>query len=193
MVIRDTTYTSDEFFALIEARNDDRHFELIEGIIVEMPPSRYGNAVIAATIISYLVRYVMENDLGFVSGPDGGFALTATDVRIPDMAFVAKDRIQGDLPKLVNGAPDLAVEVISPSETPASINEKTHLYFDTGAKVVWIIYPDDRSAEIRTPLNEGFHVITVGIDDMLHARSVLPDFELPLKNIFPKLPSTQEA
>jgi len=193
MVIRDKTYTADEFFALMEARTDDRRFELIEGSIVEMPPSRYSKSVIAATIIIYLGQYVIENDLGLVSGADGGFALTASDVRIPNVAFVAKDRIQGDLPKLVNGAPDLAVEVISPSETPVSINEKTHLYFDTGAKVVWIIYPDDRSAEIRTPSDEGFHVITVGIDDALHAKSVLPDFELPLKKIFPKSPPTQEA
>jgi len=193
MVIRDKTYTVEEFYKALEDRDDDQRFELIEGIIVEMAPPRYINAVIAALVVSYLGIYVIENDLGYVSGADGGFALSAGDVRIPDVAFVAKERIHGNLPKLVNGAPDLAVEVISPSETPVSINEKTRLYFDTGAKAVWIIYPDERLAEIRTPSDEGFHVITVGIEGNLHAKSVLPNFELPLRKIFPNTLPTQEA
>jgi Uma2 family endonuclease len=193
MVIREQTYTADEFYALMEARDDDLRFELIEGTIVEMAPPKSINSHIAHKIGMYLGLYVEENDLGYVFGADGGFALTATDVRIPDTSFVAKERIQGKMPDLIPGAPDLAVEVISPSETPVSINDKAQLYFDTGAKVVWIIYPDDKQAEIRTPSEEGYHVIPVGIDDNLHAKSVLPDFELPLNKIFPKPQLTTEA
>ena len=193
MVIRDKTYTVEEFYRAMAERDDDRRFELIEGIIVEMAPPKSINSYIALKVGMYLGLYVEEKDLGYVFGADGGFALTATDVRIPDVSFVAKHRIQGKMPDLIPNAPDLAVEVISPSESPASINEKTRLYFDTGAKVVWVIYPDERLAEIRTPLDDGFHVITVGIEDKLHAKSVLPDFELPLLKIFPKPSPTQEA
>lgn len=193
MVIREKTYTADEFYMLMSERDDDRRFELVEGYVIEMAPPRYINSIIAHKVGMYLGLHVEENDLGYVSGADGGFALSASDVRIPDVAFVAKERIQGKIPNLISGAPDLAVEVISPSETPASINEKTRLYFDTGAKVVWIIYPDDRFAEIRTPSDEGFHVIIVGIDDILHAKSVLPDFELPLIKVFPKSQPTPEG
>lgn len=193
MVIRDKIITASEFYTLMEERDDDRRFELVEGTIIEMAPPKSINSYIALKVGMYLGLYVEENDLGYVFGADGGFALSATDVRIPDASFVAKARIQGKMPDLIPNAPDLAVEVISPSETPASINEKTRLYFDTGAKAVWIIYPDNHLAEIRTPSDEGFHVITVGIDDNLRAKSVLPDFELPLRKIFPNSLPTQEA
>lgn len=192
MVIREKIYTADEFYVLMEARDDDRRFELVEGYIVEMAPPKSINSYIALKVGMYLGLHVEENDLGYVFGADGGFALSATDVRIPDASFVAKERIQGKMPDLIPNAPDLAVEVILPSETPASINEKTRLYFETGAKVVWIIYPDDRLAEIRTPSDEGFYVILVGIDDNLHAKSVLPNFELPLSKVFPKPQPTEE-
>jgi Uma2 family endonuclease len=193
MVIRDRTYTVDEFYALMEERNDDRRFELVEGYMVEMAPPKSINSYIALKVGMYLGLHVEENGLGYVFGADGGFALSATDVRIPDASFVAKERIQGKMPDLIPNAPDLAVEVISPSETPASVNEKTRLYFETGSKVVWIIYPDDRFAEIRTPSDKGFHVIPIGIGGNLHAQSVLPDFELPLSKVFPKSQPTPEA
>ena len=193
MVIREKAYTVDEYYAWMEERDDDMRFELIEGRIVEMAPPRNINSYIAGRVVFYLTLYDEENNLGYTFGADGGFALSSNDVCIPDASFVAKERIQGDISNLTPGAPDLAVEVISPSETSASINEKTRFYLETGGKVVWVIYPDERFAEIRTPSDKGFHVETVAFDDVLKAESVLPDFELPLNKVLPKIQSTQEA
>lgn len=191
MVIRDKTYTVDEYYMLMEARQDDKRFELVEGYMVEMPPPRWINSRIARQIAMYLGLYVEENDLGDVLGADGGYVLSPGDVRIPDVSFIAQDRIPEELPKNPNGSPDLAVEVISPSETAGSINEKTRLYLETGAQVVWIIYPDEEFAEIRTLADNGFHVETVDKNGVLTAKSVLPDFELPMSKLFPT--STTEA
>ena len=193
MVIRDKTYTADEFYALMAERDDDLRFELVEGYIVEMAPPRSINSRIALKIGSYLNIFAEEHDLGYVFGADVGYILSPGDVRIPDASFVAKARVQGNFPDLITGAPDLAVEVIIPSETTASINEKTRLYLNSGAYVVWIIYPDDRFAEIRTASKTGFHVETIDIDGALTASAVLPDFELPLSKIFPKSTSSPEA
>lgn len=194
MVTREKTYTVDEYYALMEAREDDTRYELVEGYLVEMPPPRPINAHIAMLIGTFLTVFVLENDLGYTFGADGGYELSVKDVRIPDVSFVAKDRIITDtMLNLIPGAPDLAVEVISPSETAKSIKDKTQAYFDGGAKVVWIIYPDDKFAEVRTPTDTGFQAVTIDIDGVLTAEPVLPDFELPLSKIFPKIDPKQDV
>lgn len=185
MVIRDRTYTVDEYYTMMEQRDDDKRFELVKGYLVEMPPPRSINSYIAMLIGVFLGTYVLEHDLGYVFGADGGYALRPGDVKVPDASFVAKERIIGSMPKLIDGAPDLAVEVISPSETSTSISKKTYLYFDTGAKVVWLIYPDDKFAEVCVATDDGYRVTRVDEDDDLTAPDVLPDFKLPLNKILP--------
>lgn len=193
MVLREKTYTVDEFTDWLEARHDDIRFELIEGLIIEMAPPRPINAFIAQKIGMYLGMYDIENKLGYVFGADGGYILSPHDVRIPDVSFIFKERIDSEMLKLVSGAPDLAVEVISPSETVASIHEKTHFYLETGSSVIWVIYPDERIAEIRTASDTGFHIVTVDMDGMLTAETILPDFKLPMRDIFPKAQPQTEA
>jgi len=185
MVAREKTYTVEAFYAFVADYDDDTRFELVNGTIVEMAPPRSINSYIAMLIGIHLGTYVVENDLGYVFGADGGFVLQAGDVRVPDASFVAKARITGTMPKWIEGAPDLAIEVISPSESSTSISNKTHLYFETGAKVVWLIHPDDKFAEVCIGTDEGYRVSRIEADGILTAPDVLPEFELPLSKILP--------
>lgn len=190
MVIRDKTYTVDEYYALMEARDDDALIELINGELCEMPLSSY-NSIINVRIGSYLLEYVDKHDVGDILGANSAYILNQDNVFLPSCSFVTKGRIEDYFSNRFYGSPDLVIETILPGETAASINEKTRLYLETGSKVVWIVYPDEQIAEIRTVSDNGFHVATVDKNGALTAQSVLPEFELPMNKLFTA--STPEA
>lgn len=186
MVVQQRTYTASEFWELAQETADDTLLELVEGILIEMPPSSPLNAVIAARILAFLFNFVEAHDLGYVSGADGGYTLSAATVLIPDVAFIAKERAPS-IPKQFHGAPDLAVEVISPSETPRKINDKTALYLANGASMVWNVYPEDKLVEVWQSSDDGgMKVHTLTIEDTLDGGAVLPGFTLSVTKIFPR-------
>ncbi|MFN6566635.1 Uma2 family endonuclease [Dendronalium sp. ChiSLP03b] len=107
--------------------------------------------------------------------------------RSPDLSFVARERLQGlkRLPKgFFVGAPDLAVEVISPSNTFAEIHSKLVEYFDSGAKLVWVINPDEQSVLVyRQPQPDKLLKLT----DSLDGEEVIPGFTLLVAELFAEL------
>jgi len=142
MVLLEKLYTADEFFEIVQLpENDEKRLELDDGEIVEMAASSPANTVIAARISYFLNAFVIPNDLGYVTGADGGFVLSEQRVRQPDVAFVSKNRVP-TLPKRFNLAPDLAVEVVSPDE---DVFKKANEYLRAGTKQVWAVYADERA------------------------------------------------
>ena len=186
MVIQQKLYTAEEFWQILDELDAEKRYELIRGEIVEMPPSSPENTIIAMLVGRFLGNHVYDNDLGFVTGADGGYTLSSREVRVPDVAFISKER-SPSIPREFKGAPDLAVEVISPSKTPRSIHDKTALYLNSGARLVWNVYPEARVVEVwQATQDGGMKVHTLGIDDSLDSGEVLPGFTLPVKQIFPE-------
>lgn len=152
MALRERAYTAAEFCQLAETFADDRRYELVNGHIVEenleIEPPRRVNAWVAGTSVYYMRAYAEESKNGNVYGADGGYTLDESNVRIPDASFVSKERLAGigDVTEIL--APDLAVEVISPNETPRKVHEKTELYLNSGSKLVWNAYPDEQIVEV---------------------------------------------
>ncbi len=186
MAIRQKIYTATEFWQMAANFADDRRYELVEGEIVEMAPSSPENTIIAARILVFLFNHVESHNLGYVSGADGGYTLSLENVRIPDVAFISKER-SPSIPKKFDVAPNLAVEVISPSESPRKINDKTALYLNSGTELVWNVYPEDKVVEVWQDAQDGgMKVHTLDINGALDGGDVLPGFSLPVKNIFPE-------
>jgi len=155
------------------------------GKIVEAAPSSVRNSVLAARIAGFLVGYVDERDLGYVTGADGGFQLGPRTVRLPDAAFISKERAGGLEGSVFGGAPDLAVEVISESETPRDVLDKARAYLDAGAQMVWTVYPDAQVVDVyRRSADGGMIVDTIGADGTLSGLPALPGFTLPLADLF---------
>lgn len=183
MVLRQKLYTAQEFreYARLP-ENEHRRLELEDGVIIEMASSRPVNTVVAGRIIYFLNAYVIPNDSGWVSVPDGGYQLTETINRQPDAAFVSIKRLP-ELPDDFDLAPDLAVEVVSPNE---DVLKKVNEYLSTGCQIVWTVYADERRVYVFT-LDESNNLKGVphGIDDILSGGDVLPGFKLPVKDIFP--------
>ena len=165
----------------------DRIVELVEGEIVEMPLPNGEHGEVLAILTIKLGHYVLERGLGRVATGDAGFALERNPdgrdtVRGMDLAFISKAKAPAPLPNtLLEYAPDLAVEVISPSNEAADIRLKIRQLLDAGTALVWIVYPEMRIVDVHT--REG--ATTLDAADTLSGGDVLPGFEIPVREIFP--------
>lgn len=166
--------------------HQNRLCELVDGILVEKPMG-FRESLIAAQLIQKMRSFVEERDLGVVSAPDGMLQLRDDLVRMPDVAFLAWHRFPGrKIPSdpAPQVAPDLAVEVLSPTNTRREMEHKRAEYFAAGTRLVWQIDPDARRAEVFTsPTNS-----TVILDDgELDGGDVLPGFRISLIQLFADL------
>jgi Uma2 family endonuclease len=132
-----------------------------------------------------LYVFVRQHDLGEVGGADWGARLFANPdtVRVPDVAFVRKERLRdGKLPRrFQDGAPDLVVEVLSPSDRYRRTARKVAEYLRAGASLVWIIDPDERSAVVHRADGS---MDEYGADGVLDGGDLLPGFTLNLAEIW---------
>jgi Uma2 family endonuclease len=177
----------EEFWALYQnPENQARHLELIHGELLEMPASSTRNSIIALRIGRHLGNYADEHDLGYVTGADAGFCLDPHNAPQPDTAFIRKARVPNLEAKVFEGAPDIAVEVISPSESRPAILRKTRLYLEHGGQSVWAVYPEERMIEVYSLNASGQLAVLVLLDDqeILEGGPSLPGFRLSLGQIF---------
>ena len=116
--------TSDELLALPD---DGNRYELVKGELIKMAPTGHKHGIVTMHLAGPLYRYVMDNNLGEVYGAESGFVISQDPdtVRAPDVAFVRRERIEsaGDVKSYWVGAPDLAVEVVSPGDTVAEVDD----------------------------------------------------------------------
>lgn len=165
---------------------EKRFFELVAGVLVEKTVG-VQESYLAVLIATYLTVYVREHSLGIVLGADGMTRLAPGLIRIPDVSFIPwerhPDRRVPALP-FVPFAPDLAVEVLSPSNTAKEMDRKLKDYFASGVRLVWYVDPVQRTAEVFTSLDNS---IVLREEDSLNGGGVLPGFSLPLAQVFAEL------
>ena len=158
-------------------------WELVEGEMIELSPNAGRSGWIGGQFVAYLTEYVRPRRLGWVFPADTGFVLfdDRATVRSPDAAFVRRDR----LPELTNTfvpvAPDLAVEVLSPTDRMADALAKVAMYLDAGVRLVWLVDPRSRTLTVFR-LDDPPTKLDVG--DILDGGDVLPGFSVPVAEIF---------
>jgi Uma2 family endonuclease len=163
----------------------DLSCELVDGILVAKTMG-YFESTISAALVYFLHLYIESNPIGVVSGGDGPCDTLPNHVRKPDAAVTLFERIRklGTSPwKKLPFSPDLVVEVLSPSNTAAEMDMKLKEYFATGARLVWHIEPELRTARVFTAVDR---YEDVSPDGALRGGDVLPGFELPLERLFAK-------
>jgi Uma2 family endonuclease len=174
--------TVEELYALPD---DGRHYELVCGLLVSepLPGGRHGR--IAARIAAVLDGHVRGQRIGVVLTCDTGFILhRAPDtMRGPDVAFVRRERYAAleDESKAIPGPPDLAVEVLSPSNGPAEVRAKVADDLAAGALLVWVVDPETETVASYRKLLEPR---VTGREGVLGGADVLPGLELPVADIF---------
>jgi Uma2 family endonuclease len=179
------TATEADVLAALEAPRK-RICELVDGVLVEKTMG-FTESTLASYLIVLLDAFVRPNNLGLVTSPDGTVRLWAGRVRIPDVAFFSWDRLPGrqrprePVPTL---APDLAVEILSQSNTPREMLRKREDYFAVGVRLVWEVDPDTRTVHVYTG-PEAVAVLTEA--DTVDGGAVLPGFRLALSGLFAEL------
>ena len=171
--------------AIYVDQHEDLACELIDGVLVEKTMGWFQSML--ANMISFeLMKYLEEHDLGRVLTTDATLQILPNQMRMPDVCFISWKRFPDaklpteSMPPLV---PDLAVEVLSPSNTPAEMQRKLDDYFAAGVELVWYIDPQTRSARSFTAPNK---VEGIAADGVLDGKTVLPGFTLPLQPLFEK-------
>jgi Uma2 family endonuclease len=173
--------------------HEDRLYELVDGILVEKTVGLQ-ESYVAMKIGTLLNIFVEPRGLGMVTGADGTIQLDINLVRIPDVAFFSLERLPGGevpeepIPLLV---PDLAVEVISGSNTRKEMDEKLKEYFEKGVRLVWYVRPRSRVVDVYTAPD---HFTRLTASMRLDGGDVLPGFSVQVGELFPmpKRPSDKE-
>ncbi|MCY3832780.1 MAG: Uma2 family endonuclease [Chloroflexi bacterium] len=188
MAIQQQFISAERFLELVEQPEyQDRVLELVEGELVEMPKPTRIHGVVTMRLANRIANFVDTHDFGEVTVGDSGFVLERSrygrdTVRGLDIAFVSKSKDLGppDFSWYELG-PDLAVEVISPSNKAGDIHIKVTQLLDAGTRLVWLVYPENRTVVVQTA--DGAK--TLREDDTLSGGDVLPGFEIRVGDIFP--------
>ncbi len=156
--------------------------ELVRGhmIVRELPGLRHGDIVVNLKVV--IAQFVRSRNLGRVLAESGYVLFTGPDtVRGPDISFVRHDRIPDPIPRgFARFAPDLAIEVLSPSDRPGKVLEKVADYLNAGTLLVWVVDPDRRQARVH---RAGGTMVTVSESEVLDGENVLPGFTCVLSEV----------
>ncbi|MEP7199783.1 MAG: Uma2 family endonuclease [Chloroflexota bacterium] len=163
----------------------DAHVELVKGEIITMPPTGHEHGKIHLRLGALLHNFVRLRKLGETYGAETGFTLTRNPdtVRAPDVAFVTAERVarQQRREGYFDGAPDLAVEVVSPNDTAEEVEDKVIDYLQAGTRLVWVVRPRAHTITVYRSLD---HVRVLTMKDTLDGDDVLPGFAVAVKEIF---------
>lgn len=175
-----TLLTADELERM--PADDSVRTELDEGELITMPPAGWDHGAYGAEITALLRNFVKKHGLGKVVTSETGFRLDHETVRAPDVAFVRRERLEALAGKgFAKGAPDLAVEIFSPSDSVPQLMRKVKQYFAAGCHTVWIVYPASKEVHILEA-SGGDHVLQVS--DTVVAPELLPGFSVPVAEFF---------
>jgi Uma2 family endonuclease len=177
--------TATEADLLYMVDHEKRLCELIDGTLVEKPVG-YWEGIIAANIIALLAAYVNPRGLGAVSGADSTLRMKSGRIRLPDVSFVSKSRLPTSLNPVPSLAPDLAIEVLSESNTADEMRQKLAEYFQSGTRLAWLVDPATRTVAVYTSPDSP--ASTASERDSLDGGAILPGLAIRVADIFLNVP-----
>lgn len=176
-------WTEEDLQALPDEGYD---YELVDGKLIMSPKNNFFHEHICMRLSSALNAFVTERKLGVVLGSSAGFWMRNRNCRAPDISFIPLVRLQalGFRPSsraFFPGAPDLAVEILSRSNTPQDIQRRLEDFFDSGTQIAWLIHPEREFVEIcHSPTDRKM----LGSGARLDGETLLPGFSYPIADLF---------
>ena len=176
-------WTEAELAALPE---DGFIHELVAGQLIMSPKNNFEHGDICSRLLAALVNFNQTHRLGVVPYSSTGFWMQNRNCRAPDISFVAKARLlatgfKRQSRRFFPGAPDLAVEVLSPNNTRAEMDERLRDFFDSGTQIAWIINVDTESVEVcHSPTQRSL----IGAGGCLDGENLLPGFTYSIADLF---------
>ena len=170
---------------LLKKSDTGNRYELVKGIIRRMPPAGFEHGILSIEIGQFLAEYVKRHKLGRVCGAETGFKISEDPdtVLAPDAAFVSQTSIdKHGIPKgYWVGAPDLAVEIISPNDTYTEVAEKADVWLNAGCKMVWVVNPRRETVEVYRSTED---IVVLRRDDILEGGEVIEGFQCRVDDLF---------
>lgn len=171
--------------ALFNLPDDGWRYELVKGELRRMPPAGMQHGRIASRLDQRLAAYVETHNLGAVFTAEAGYRLAQSPdiVRAPDVSFITRERIpaEGVPSGYWPGAPDLAVEIVSPNDRFDDVIEKVAEYLASGARLVWVVHPRTQTVMIYRASGEGQLLRS---HEELSGEGVIPGFSCPVASLF---------
>lgn len=179
----DKVWTETELQAL---PNDGYLYELVGGELVMSPKNNFQHEHIVAELVMALRAYAKAHRLGAVLGSSFGCWMHNRNCRAPDVSFISRERLTrlGFTPstqRFLPGAPDLAVEILSPSNTRAEIDARLKDFFASGTQTVWIVHPDEECVEVCQSSTDRK---LIGSGGNLDGGTLLPGFSYAIEDLF---------
>lgn len=174
-------WTDEEFMALSK---DGHRYELVNGEVLDMGNSGMEHGYVACILTIVLGGFIRVNKLGAICDSSTAFTLKKGNKRSPDFSFIAKNRLQGlsRPPRgFFQGSPDLAVEILSPSNTIEEIHDKIVEYFDNDTRLVWVIHPDEKYVLIYHSSEPDRFLRPA---DHLDGEEIVPGFSMAVSELF---------
>jgi Uma2 family endonuclease len=165
----------------LQAEHPDYRMELVDGNIIIMSPSGYESDEVALELGAQLRNWVRPRKLGRVTGSSAGFDLPNSNVRSPDISFVLASKLQRSPRSYAELAPDLMVEVKSPTDTIKSLRDKITDFLSLGTKVGILVNPEKHGVEIYRPDEDA---IVLGDGDILSVPDLLPGWEVAIADLW---------
>jgi Uma2 family endonuclease len=166
-----------------------KRFELVRGELIEMPVASALHSLIVRLLAKLLDAFAEEHGLGLVFGDGAGYTVSRDPdvVRVPDVSFIAADKLRehGSPRGVWPFAPDLAVEIVWPSERRDQVQTKILEYLGGGSRLVWVLWPERRSVSVHAA--DGT-VRELGPEDELDGGEVLPTFRVHVADLFAPIP-----
>ncbi|XFA74377.1 Uma2 family endonuclease [Thermosynechococcaceae cyanobacterium Okahandja] len=177
-------WTDEEFMALPK---DGHRYEIVNGELVDMGNSGALHGYVCSLLLAALASHVLAQQLGIILDSSTAFKMRNGNKRSPNISFFAKERLQSmsELPTgFLEGAPDLAVEILSSGNTVAEIEAKVTEYFDNSARLIWVIGPTQHYVLVyRCAQQPDRRLKSV---DYLDGEGVIPGFTFPVADLFQK-------
>lgn len=171
------TWTDAELMTL----PDDGRYEVVDGELLHTSPASARHGEIVARLLARIHAFVTEHRLGHVFDGQTGFRLPGGNLRSPDASFVASERLPHGVPEgFLHLAPDLAVEVLSPTDRPADVAHKVGEYLGVGVRLLWVLDPETRAAVAYRP---GTTPRSIRLDAELDGEDILPGFSVPVRTL----------
>jgi len=162
--------------------------QLIDGELVMTPSATFDHQAIVLRIASRILAFVSANQLGHVTMAPMDVYLTDTDVYQPDIIFISKDR-EDIIHDRIKGAPDLVVEVLSPSNARYDLVHKKKVYEQSGIREYWIVFPEEQKVEVLVKRDNRFAHGDSATRPGIVQSLILPGFTVNLDELFKESPS----
>ena len=163
---------------------EEKRYEIMEGELFMVPAPDFYHQIVSGNIEFPLMEFVKKRNLGIVVDAPVDVVLSSEDVLQPDILFITRERRHIITKKNVSGAPDLVIEILSPSTQERDKLVKRDIYSKYGVKEYWIVDPVGKNIEVMTIGSKGYTLHAIFLNDEVLTSPLIQGFSLPLKEVF---------